>query len=341
MQLGSLARQQIVGHDLPQERVTEGVEALLVGHHELRGDRLADRHARVDVRSRGEDLVVQPPARGEQAEQLLRVGREPFDAQHQRVAQRRRQRPAAVHARRQQLLGKQRIALRAHEQAIEQVVAGRLAEDVAQLLGELLARQRMQLHPARAGIALELGEQRPQRVAAVQLVRAVAGDHEHALAAQRRSQIDEEGARGAVGPVQVLDRQQQALLAGQQLQQLEQRVEQPRLRGGLVVRRLRTPPEPGEDLREGGAGGLRERGEGRIAGAGERAQGADDRRVRQLALPQLDAVAADHADVLGLRGLLELAQQARLADAGLAGHEGQRRPSADGFGQPRPQLLEL
>ena len=50
----------------------------------------------------------------------------------------------------------------------------------------------VQLDAAGARVALELGQQRPQRVAAVQLVRAVGGDHQHALAAQR-------GARGRRG----------------------------------------------------------------------------------------------------------------------------------------------
>ena len=84
------------------------------------------------------------------------------------------------------------------------------------------AGERVQLDAAGAGVALELGQQRAQRVAAVQLVRAVGGDDEHALAAQRAGEVDEEGARRAVGPVQVLDREQQPVLARQQLEQLEQ-----------------------------------------------------------------------------------------------------------------------
>ena len=112
---------------------------------------------------------------------------------------------------------------------------GACAEDVVELLGELLARQRLELDAPCAGVALELGQQRAQRVAPVQLVLAVGGDDQHALAAQRAGQVDEEGARGAVGPVQVLDRDQQAGLAREQLEQLQQGVEQARLRGRLVV----------------------------------------------------------------------------------------------------------
>ena len=160
---------------------------------------------------------------------------------------------------------------------------------------ELLAGQRLELHPQRAGVALELGQQRAQRVTAVQLVRAVGGDDEHPLAAQTARQVDEERARRAIGPVQVLDRQQQPVLAREQLQQLEERVEQTGLSGGLVVDALLAAAEPGEDLGERAAGRRGERGERGVVRARQRAQGADERRVGQLALPQLDAVAADHA----------------------------------------------
>ena len=115
-----LAGQQVVDHDLAQQRVAEHVAALLVGDDELGGDGLAQRvaqRARVDAGGGGEDLVVEPAARREHAQRLLRVRREALDPQHQRVAQRRRERAAAVRARRQQLLGEQRVALAAREQA--------------------------------------------------------------------------------------------------------------------------------------------------------------------------------------------------------------------------------
>ena len=183
VQLRALAGQQVVGDDLAQQRVAEGVAALLVGDDELRGgglpQRLAQR-ARIDPGGLGEHGVIEPAAGGEQPQQLLGRTRQALDPQHQRVAQRRRQRAAAVEAGRQQLLGEQRVALRAREQPAEQVLARGAAEDVGELLGQLGARQRVQLDAAGAGVALELGQQRPQRVAAVQLVGPVAGDDQHA-----------------------------------------------------------------------------------------------------------------------------------------------------------------
>ena len=234
--------------------------------------------------------MVQPPARREQPQHLLRLAAQPLDPQHQRVAQRRRQRAAAVRAGREQLLGEQRVALRAREQPVEQVLARRLAEDVGELLGQLGARERRELDAAGARVALELGQQRAQRVAAVQLVGPVARDDQHALAAQRGGEVDQERARRAVGPVQVLDRQQQPVVAPERVEQLQQALEQPHLRlRGLVAPRRR---EPRQDLRQRLARWGRERVERRVAGAGQRPQGADDRRVGQLALAQLDAFAA-------------------------------------------------
>src|SRR5918912_785392 len=98
---------------------------------------------------------------------------------------------AAVEAGREQLLGEQRVALRAHPQALDQLAARRGAEDVRQLLGELIADQRAQLEAPRARVALELREQRAQRVPAVQLVGAVSADHQHPLVAQAARQEGE------------------------------------------------------------------------------------------------------------------------------------------------------
>ena len=121
--------------------------------------------------------------------------------------------------------------------------------------------------------------------------------------------------------MQVLDRQQQPVLAREQLQQLEQTVEQPRLRGGLVVRARLGAPEAGQDLRERGPRGRGQRAERLVPGAGQRPQRGDDRRVRQLALAQLDAVAADHAHPFSPGHALQFGHQPCLAEPGLARDE--------------------
>jgi hypothetical protein len=106
------------------------------------------------------------------------------------------------------------VTFGAREDPLDQVVGGRRAEDVGQLLGQLVARQRRQVDAPRARVALHLGEQRAQRVAAVQLVGAIRGDHEHALAAQAAPEVGHERAAGTVGPVQVLDISPEAAAGG-------------------------------------------------------------------------------------------------------------------------------
>ena len=77
VQLGVLAGQQVVVDDLAQQRVAEGVEALLVGDDDVAGDRLAQRVAhlaRVDPAGLLDQLVVHPLAGRQQPQQLLGVG---------------------------------------------------------------------------------------------------------------------------------------------------------------------------------------------------------------------------------------------------------------------------
>ncbi len=138
VQLGPLARQQIVEQHLAQQRVAEAVAVVLVGDDDRAGDRLAQRvaqGARVE-RARLTDSSSWSIAAGDQQpQQLLRVGREPLDPQHQRVAQRRRQRAAAVEAGGEDLLGEERVALAADADPLDQGGVGRRAEQLRQLLG--------------------------------------------------------------------------------------------------------------------------------------------------------------------------------------------------------------
>jgi hypothetical protein len=103
----ALAGQQVVVDDLAQQRVAEAIAALGADDEDVVGDRLAQRlvQRRVLEPGRGgEQLVVELLADGDDAQDLLRRRREPLDADHQRIAQRRRQAAAAVEARGEQLL---------------------------------------------------------------------------------------------------------------------------------------------------------------------------------------------------------------------------------------------
>ena len=219
--------------------------------------------------------------------------------------------------------------------------SGRAAEDVLEQVGELLARQARELDAPRARVALELGEQGPQRVAAVQLVGAVGGDDEHALGPQAAREEDEEGPRRAIRPVDVLEHERERLLAAQVVEQRQQRLEQARLALGRLAGERRLRAELGEEGGELGADGGGEFVEDGVAVAGERPQDAHDRRVGQLLLAELDGL-ADHDARAGVaRPARELGHHPRLADAGLTRDEGQGRVPGGGVAERRLELREL
>ena len=104
--------------------------------------------------------------------------RQPLDPHHEGVAQALRRGAAAVEPGGQQLLGVQRVALAAREQALDQRCSGSAPRMSVSASPKLVAVERLELDPPRALEPLELGEQRAQRVAAVQLVGPV-GEQQH------------------------------------------------------------------------------------------------------------------------------------------------------------------
>ena len=87
----------------------------------------------------GEHGVVELAAGRQDADDLLRVVAQPLDPQRERRGEARRQRAEAVEPGGQQLLGEQRVALAAGVQAVDERGLGRRAEDVRELLAQLVA----------------------------------------------------------------------------------------------------------------------------------------------------------------------------------------------------------
>ena len=179
--LGPLARQQVVVHHLAQQRVAEGVGPVRKDHHDLAGGGLAQRVeqlGRLTPHHGSQQLVVGRRLAGQPAQQVLGARGQSLHAQHQGVAQRGGQRPPTVETGGQDLLGEQRIALRARVHALHQPGIGRSGEDPLELLAHLLPGKGRELDHERRGIARELGQQRPQRMASVQLVGAIGPHHQ-------------------------------------------------------------------------------------------------------------------------------------------------------------------
>ena len=208
-----------------------------------------------------------------------------------------------------------------------------------------------QLDPPGVRRALQDGQQRAQGVAAVQLVGAVAERDQHALVGEVAPQEGQEVAGRAVGPVDVLDDQDDRRVATEAVDRRQQGLEEPRLRLAVGLAALMLAGgycavaigigQAGQQRRQlvaRGGGKLQQRG---VLGTDQRSQGADQRRVGQLAVAELDALAAEHACAVVARLAGQLAQQPRLPDARLAGHERQRRAARVGVAHGLHERREL
>ena len=197
-----------------QARVVAGLEHLL-------GDRLAQRGVECFVLDLGyvrDRALVERATDRDHARGLLAGLGQPLDPQHERVAEALGGGAAPVEPGGQQFLRVQRVALAAGKQPVHELLGGRVAEDVGERLSQLAAVKRDQFEPARGRQALELGQQRAQSVAAVQLVAAVGQEHHHPLLAQAPGQECHERPRGAVGPMHVLEDQHGGLGLPEQVQ---------------------------------------------------------------------------------------------------------------------------
>ena len=254
-------------------------------------------------------------------------------------------RALAVEAGREQLLGEQRVALAAGEQAVDEVVLRRRAEDVLEQRRRAPRASASTSSMRRAfGRALELGQQRSQRVAAVQLVGAVGGDDER-RARSRGCAPGTRGTRASSGrpsgcPPATASAARRARGARSATAAPRRRAAAPassRSRASARARR-RAAPSSGSSVASSDAGRRRQLGDRRVALARERAQHRDERRVGELVLAELDAVARLDANAALLRAAAQLLHEARLADARFARDEGERGPAV---GRVRDRALEL
>ena len=138
--------------------------------------------------------------------------------------------------------------------------------------------------------------------------------------------------------MEVLDYEHERQVLAQPAEQGQQELEEPRLgellvtRGRLSVASLREQPA---ELAAGGAGELDEPlGTGFAAQLAKR---ADDRRVGQLTLSELEAFAGEDTGARGAGARGELGHQTALAHPGFAGNEQQRRLAA---GRASKRLVE-
>jgi hypothetical protein len=331
VQPGLLGGQHVPEDRLADEGVPERV-AVGLGHehvHRHRRPHRGEQRAVADAGDRGEQRVPAPlPGHAQGLQHLLGLGGKTADVGEHQVAQRFRQ-PGIEVVAVQQRFQEQRVALAAAVHAVGQPGIGLAAQQAGGELARLAARQPGQLQPRHPAEPLEFREHRPQRVAPVQLVGAKGDQDQHAV--QDLLVADQEGqqvARGPVGPVRVLDHEDEGPALGQAPQQDQHLLEHPgpRLtRVGLGGRLPELGQQPGQVL--GAPAGQQARDAAGAQVADELPQHPGERRERQAFRAQLQAVAGQGPGRVSPGG--ELADQPRLAYPGLTADEHRRRLAAD------------
>jgi hypothetical protein len=161
VELGALARQQVVDDHFAEQRVPEDVAVVGAGHDQVVRNQLTQRRKHggaLDSQRVGDKAIVEPLPDGDQPQQLLRAVVEPLDPHHEGVTQRAGHRASAVGAAREQLLDEQGIAFAAREQAVDELALGRPAEDVRERFTYILPSQSAELNTVYARLPLDLSK---------------------------------------------------------------------------------------------------------------------------------------------------------------------------------------
>ncbi len=135
-------------------------------------------------------------------------------------------------ARGQQLLGEERIPVRAFIRTRHQLRRWLLVDDRRDELAQLVAVEALEVDALGRARAFELGEHRAQRMAPVKIVTAKGADDHDASVAQIAGEEHEEIARRMVRPMQVFEHEHGRHAIAQTAEHPEQLLEQ---RGALAV----------------------------------------------------------------------------------------------------------
>ena len=342
VQREALAGQQLGVDDLGQQGVAELDGVVALGEH-LGRDRLADQLVeRLGPPDAGPDrpqqwLAHAPAGDRRDPGQSLDLGVQPLQAGVQHLRERPRQLARGCGL--EQLLREVGVALRARHHRAQPVLGDRAAPDRGGEPAQLVGREGRQLEALHARVAPQLTEQRAQRVAAVQVIGAVGGHHEHVLAAEPAGQEAQHVAGRRVRPVHVLDHQQQRVLRrARGRQSRDDPVEQLQATG-IVARRRGGRSCARQQARKRRA--RCDHGVHRGGASGERTQRLGERQVRQPDLAQVHAVHGDGGCPVASGDLGDVAEEPGLAHAGVGPEQHETRYAAPRLGQVGQDLGHL
>ena len=315
----ALSRQQRRVRRLGDEGVTEPVAPRgAVGDEQPVVDRLAQRLDDLLLAERhggGQDRRRHlAPRGGGEADDRPRRRLQALEVREQRVLEQPGELGLVAQRRGDQLLGEERVALRAGADRLDQLGAQRAVALAGDERRELVPRERSELHRERNPAAPQPGGQPVHRVVLAHRVLPPRRDDEHAAVVDGVRQEGEEVERRPVGPVQVLEHQHDRRGGAETLERRAHRLEQVQLRRARVPVRGRGERRAGQQARQ-----LLQPVEG--GRAAQRPERLDEREVGQGGSDEVDAPSREHGRAAPARPLRQLAGQPRLADAGGAGDQ--------------------
>lgn len=350
VEAGALTGEQIVADGLADQGVPEAVAVVAgrrdedVGAHG--GSQGLDEVVLGELGDGGEQPVLdRGAALGDDPGDPLGALGQALDADQEQVAQGVGEAGAAALVGGDgEFLDEEGVAVGAFEELVDLGRVGFAGEDAGDLAADLGSVEAAEFDTADRAQPVEFGEERAQRVAAVDVVGAVGGEDDQATGAQGAEEIGEEVAGGGVGPVQVLQGHDDRAAGGDALQEAGGEFEEaghallvgavrPSRRGALA----QLGEQPGQFLFLAcGRGG---QFVGQFAAQGAQRRG--ERGERQAVGADLDA-AAEHDDgALTGGGRRELLDEAGLADPCLTADHPCLRLARGGTGERVVQRLQL
>ncbi len=328
-----LAGEEIVVDRLGQERVPEGkLPAGRFDDQECPIDRISQGAVQVGGRAvprRLHQLHADRPSSGrDDAERPAGRSLDRPDARQEKVPQRRRKRRRRPGVGRDELLGEERVALRAAGDRLEERGRDRLAPDRPHEPGYLGPVEPIQLDATGAPASLELGEHGQERMPPVELVGPVRRQQQRPPMAEPPRQVGEELESGLVGPVDVLEHDDEGL--GRPIEDAAHGLVHPAPAHGAGPGDLRARLEVRQQGGQVGAGGPE-----KLVGAvsqrlDQPSEGLDERRVRQEFGAEPHARADGNRRPARRRARCQLPDEPALADARLAAEKHHRALGAGG-----------